>query len=153
MASMIDACVVNMEQSLRHVATNVNTPCSEFRATLRSMETMGDRLKKARIDAGFKKSAAQAAKACDWPVQTYRSHEAAGKNQSNSRDYDSETAQKYARRFRVDYLWLLYGGRPRTKGAEHVDGRMQRISELDEETWLIIDRLIEIVVAAQKNPR
>jgi hypothetical protein len=155
MASMIDACVANMQQSLRHVATDVNTPRSEFRATIRSMETMGDRLKKARKK--HFRSADAAAEAHGWSKSGYRSHEAAGKGMRHSRNFGRDiktaiaTAKKYARAFGIDYRELL-GNEAAQMITTEVDVMAQRISDLDPGDQMVINRVLE-ALAAQKNPR
>lgn len=156
MASMIEACVVNMEQSLQHVATDVNTPRSEFGATIRSMETIGDRLKKARKKCFD--SARQAAIANGWSESTVRSHENAGKKRPGSRglgrniEEATAIAKKYARAYGVDYRSILYEGFAAKGIPPEVDARLQRISDLDPGDQIVIDRVLE-ALAAQKNPR
>lgn len=61
-----------------------------------------ERLKKARIDAGYR-SAAQAAKALEVSISTYTTHE------NGSRDFREDVAQTYAEKFGVDLAWLLLG--------------------------------------------
>lgn len=66
------------------------------------METMADRLRKARADAGYA-SAVDAVRAFGWTPSTYYGHENGRANITRS------AAIKYARAFRVDPAWLLYG--------------------------------------------
>jgi SOS-response transcriptional repressor LexA len=61
---------------------------------------MANRLRTARIDAGFA-SAAEAAKARGWTVPTYTSHENA------TRGFGVDEAKRYARAFKVNPGWLL----------------------------------------------
>jgi len=61
------------------------------------------RLKAAR--ARHYKSGRAAALDNDWPESTYRSHEA------GTRDFGEDDAEKYARRFQVQALWLQHGDR------------------------------------------
>lgn len=64
------------------------------------MTEMGDRLRKARMKAGYK-SAAKAAAALGMPISTYSAHE------NGQNGFSAEWAQKYARRFGVTAAWLL----------------------------------------------
>lgn len=63
---------------------------------------MNERLKQARIEAGFQ-SAAQAANRFGWKVPTYTGHE------NGSRGIKIETIEDYARAFRTDPVWLAFG--------------------------------------------
>lgn len=77
-----------------------------------SMGTRGDRLKQARRDAGYK-SAAEAARALGIPYPTFASHE------NGSRKFEADEASVYARKFKVETDWLLYGrtGKTLTKSS------------------------------------
>jgi SOS-response transcriptional repressor LexA len=66
------------------------------------MDSMAERLKKARADAGYE-SAVDAVRAFGWTPSTYYGHENGRANISRS------AAIKYARAFKVDPAWLLYG--------------------------------------------
>lgn len=66
------------------------------------METMGDRLKKAREEAGFS-SARQAALRHNWTVSTYSAHE------NGQNDFDEDGAKVYGRAFHTSAGWLLTG--------------------------------------------
>jgi transcriptional regulator with XRE-family HTH domain len=70
--------------------------------TLRAMTlTSADRLRRARLDAGFETSELAAARA-GVKASTFRSHD------NGTREFfDIETALRYARAFRVDPLWLM----------------------------------------------
>ena len=61
-----------------------------------------DRLKQARIEAGFS-SAAAAAKSFGWPIGTYGGHE------NGHRGIRTPTLTRYARAFGVDLAWLVAG--------------------------------------------
>ena len=63
-------------------------------------DTPADRLRAARLRAGFKK-AAEAAAAHEWTLSTYRSHD------NGTRGFDKAAAIKYGRAFKVDPSWLL----------------------------------------------
>ena len=71
-------------------------------AYLDSMGTRGERLKKARKEAGFR-TATDAAKALGIPYPTYAAHE------NGSRQYEADEAVVYARKFKVPIEWLLTG--------------------------------------------
>lgn len=66
------------------------------------MTDMGERLRKAREDAGFS-SATKAADALGVSASTYRAHEN-GQNEFGLRE-----AQAYGKKFKVDSFWLLSG--------------------------------------------
>ncbi|MCK7611992.1 helix-turn-helix domain-containing protein [Roseibium sediminicola] len=61
-----------------------------------------ERLKKARIDAGYS-TASDAARALDVKIATYSHHE------SGDRDFKDDAGRRYARRFGVDFVWLMHG--------------------------------------------
>lgn len=66
------------------------------------MDSMAERLMKARMDAGYG-SAADAVRAFGWTASTYYGHE-------NGRvKIPRDAAYKYARAFKIDPAWLLYG--------------------------------------------
>lgn len=67
-------------------------------------KTRGERLRQARIAAGFR-SSASAAEALGMKPGTYNAHERAG--QPGARDYDPDQAMTYSRKFKVDVSWLL----------------------------------------------
>lgn len=78
-----------------------------------SDETMGDRLKAARIKAGYP-SARQAAIKNNWPVSTYAAHE------NGQNEFGPEDAERYAKALKTAAGWLLTaegpaGGANRTK--------------------------------------
>lgn len=78
------------------------------------MKTRGDRLKFLRVRAGFK-SSREAALQFGAKVSSYNAHERAG--HAGGRDFDEDTARKYARWFGGDMLWLYHGEASR---SEHV---------------------------------
>jgi SOS-response transcriptional repressor LexA len=67
-----------------------------------AMGTRGERLKRARQDAGFR-YAADAARALGIPYPTYAGHE------NGSRKFEADEASVYARKFKVSVEWLLTG--------------------------------------------
>jgi len=104
------------------------------------------RLKKARIEAGFKR-AAEAAESLGVPYQTYAAHE------NGNRMFDVEQAILYARRFRVSLDWLLTGSGRGPGGAQveaPIQGDVAILSMLKR-----IDRLsdtdIDVAFAVIKN--
>ncbi len=64
--------------------------------------SMSDRLKKARVSAGFYK-ASDAITKFGWKASTYRAHE------SRQNQFDAATALNYARAYGVNAGWLLTG--------------------------------------------
>lgn len=64
--------------------------------------TMSDRLKQARVTAGYYK-ASDAIKKFGWKASTYRAHE------SQQNQFDAATALSYARAYGVNAGWLLTG--------------------------------------------
>lgn len=64
---------------------------------------LGDRLRRAREDAGYA-SASEAARRIGVNVVTYTAHENGG------REFDRKAALHYATQFGVDPAWLLFGG-------------------------------------------
>jgi len=100
--AVAESGVASMTKSLHIVASRVNTLRSGFPATICSVKTPGDRLSAARLKAGFS-SARDAALSNGWKESTYRAHE------GNTRGLDEEAARRYARRFKVNWLWLLHG--------------------------------------------
>jgi SOS-response transcriptional repressor LexA len=65
-------------------------------------DSMGDRLRKARVEAGFR-SAADLCRVTGWTYPTYRSHE------NGARGIPLDAARTYAQRLGVSLLWLLTG--------------------------------------------
>ena len=65
-------------------------------------ETQADRLRKARVDAGFE-TAAEACRRFNWNQPTYTSHE------NGTRNFRMDSARDYARAYKVDPYWLFDG--------------------------------------------
>lgn len=81
-------------------------------------ETMNERLKRARLAAGFR-TASDAISRFGWRGSTYRAHE------NGQNHFDAETAGTYARAYGVSAGWLLTGdGIPGGKASvsRRVDG-------------------------------
>lgn len=72
---------------------------------------MNERLRAARIDAGFG-SASAAAKAHGWGVSTYIAHE------NGQNEYSPERAQIYAKVFKTTAEWLLLGKEAQQLGID-----------------------------------
>lgn len=68
-------------------------------------ESRNDRLKKARVAAGYT-SASKAARAFGWAESTYLGHE------GGTRGLKYDIAEKYARAFKVSLDWLMTGSGP-----------------------------------------
>lgn len=82
------------------------------------MDSMADRLMKARADAGYA-SAAEAVRAFGWIASTYYGHE-------NGRvKIPRDAAYKYARAFKVDPSWLLYGKKTYSGNKTHFESVAQ----------------------------
>lgn len=78
----------------------VNTRCIDTAGIATRVEQKAERLRSARIKAGYG-SAAEAADAFGWGVAGYRHHE------NGTRGFGADAARKYARAFRVKPGWLL----------------------------------------------
>jgi phage repressor protein C with HTH and peptisase S24 domain len=84
------------------------------------------RLRDARFEAGFER-ASEAAEAFGWPYDGYKHHE------NGTRDYGAAAAARYARAFKVNPAWLLYGRepkRPNSLGGVAVIGKVGAHSEV-----------------------
>lgn len=81
------------------------------RVSAMDMGEMGDRLRQARIAAGFER-AAQAARRLGVPASTYVAHE------NGQNDFGIEAATAYGRAFSVRPAWLLSGELPQTPSRE-----------------------------------
>lgn len=69
------------------------------------MSDPAERLRIARLRANYR-TAKEAAEAMGIPVSTYLAHE------NGSRGYPAGKAARYARKFKVPEVWLLYGTGP-----------------------------------------
>jgi phage repressor protein C with HTH and peptisase S24 domain len=74
----------------------------------RPMTRPQDRLRRARLDAGYA-SAADAARAFGWNVNTYSS------NENGNAPFSKTASVRYARAFRVELDWLVTGNGPMKK--------------------------------------
>lgn len=99
------------------------------------------RLKTARELAGFE-TASEAARALGVPVGSYGCHE------NGARGFKRDRALKYAKAFKVDAQWLLYGlGNPR--GPDLMD----KIKALNEENQRFVMKQIDTLLAQQSDDR
>lgn len=76
-----------------------------------------ERLQIARKRAGFE-TASEAARALGVSTQTYAAHE------NGSRSFKEDSAKKYARRFAVDVMWLIFGTEPMTRPSTEPEVEM-----------------------------
>jgi hypothetical protein len=103
-------------------------------------QAMARRLVEARELAGYA-DAADAARALNIPYSTYKNYE------DGHRGF-KEHAEKFAKKFHVDVIWLLYGkGMPRGRGIEN---RIRSLSEADQAT---IMRMIEAFESKPSNSK
>jgi DNA-binding XRE family transcriptional regulator len=84
--------------NVHHVNMNRVAKCG----LLHDMSDRGDRLKKARVSAGWK-SARSAALSMGISPSTYAAHE------NGQNDFDVEVAKQYARKFGARWEWILDG--------------------------------------------
>lgn len=132
---------------------HVNTPCIVTRCIDENVkDTIADRLRKARLKAGFE-SAADAARAFGWELPAYRHHE------NGTRAFDVEAAKRYGRAFRVNPGWLLALDKveavPIAAGRERiveVTGSVAAGEWRESVEWPESDRF-EIVVEASPFPK
>jgi len=103
------------------------------------------RLKKARISAGYE-TALDAAKALGVNPFTYAQHE------NGTRGIPKNKAPIYARRFRVDVQWLLYGGKPDLASlnipSEAEVERMVEVALLEVQPGMKLAEIAPIVASA-----
>lgn len=90
-----------------------------------SMSEKGQRLRKARMDAGFT-TAKAAAEALGMAASTYSAHE------NGQNDFDLDVAQVYARKFNSDAFYLLTGASQPSKITVAGDLRPSNIIPLRE---------------------
>lgn len=95
------------------------------------MGTMGERLREARIKAGYS-SASAAAKAHGWVVSSYTAHE------NGQNDYNSEQAELYGRLYKVSPEWLLFGREIKAGKSPGIDAQLVLLPEKDAKA--LIDR-------------
>lgn len=98
-----------------------------------SMDTAAERLKAARLKAGYE-TAKAAAEAMGATVSTYIQHE------NGSRGYPARTAARYAKFFRAAPEWLLYGrGAAEPIVAEPTLQQLPLVGQVRAGAWLAID--------------
>ncbi|MEM9787725.1 MAG: helix-turn-helix transcriptional regulator [Pseudomonadota bacterium] len=98
------------------------------------MDEMHDRLRSARISAGYPDASA-AALALGVKASTYISHE------NGTRGFRPDSAEKYARRFQVSVAWLLYGTSPQNTEAANgfAESRVREIDMSEYKSLIEID--------------
>ena len=81
------------------------------------MSEKGKRLREAREAAGYS-SASAAARAHGWRVSTFIAHE------NGQNDFDPDQAQEYAKAFKTEAEWLLWG---RNSPAGGIDAELRQL--------------------------
>lgn len=76
--------------------------------TRMAQSTQSERLKRARLHAGFKDKA-EVCRNHGWPYETYKKHESDGES---ARQIDADWAEKYGRVYAVDPAFILWGTHP-----------------------------------------
>lgn len=87
---------------VRFAHTDVKSNCTHGRYTLCVMSDLHERLRRARVEAGFS-TASEAVRRFGWNKHTYAQHE------NGTRGFKRETADDYAKAFKVSAAWLLTG--------------------------------------------
>jgi transcriptional regulator with XRE-family HTH domain len=106
-----------------------------------SDQKLANRLKEARELAGFE-TGSDAARALGVPIGSYNCHE------NGTRGFKRDRALKYAKAFKVDPQWLLYGlGNPR--GPDIID----KIKALNEDNQRFVLKQIDTLLAQQQDER
>lgn len=116
---LYDVGVVSHSAVMHNALQNVKRHLHNESRYANSMSEASERLRVARIHAGFE-TAKEAAEAMGVPVPTYLGHE------NGSRGFPAKKALIYARKFKVREQWLLYGVGPAPgerggEGAEVID--------------------------------
>ncbi|TGT36196.1 LexA family transcriptional regulator [Mesorhizobium sp. M8A.F.Ca.ET.165.01.1.1] len=91
-------------------------------------QTPADRLREARLNAGFK-SATKAAEALKIPLGTYAGHE------NGSRTFDTEAAKLYSKAFNVRVAWLMFGEMPMYTYPESSDEVIREMVRVPLDQW------------------
>ncbi|MEN5275815.1 helix-turn-helix transcriptional regulator [Brucella sp. TWI432] len=86
---------------------------------MKSGDTPGERLRKARYSYGFA-SASDAARRLGVKVPTYTSHE------NNTRSYTADEAVFYGETFKVNPVWLIFGSDYASPGRDTIETRPRR---------------------------
>lgn len=113
-------------------------------------ETKAERLRSARLKAGFT-TAAAAAREFDIPEPTYAAHE------NGSRGFDEDVALRYAQRFGVDPMELIFGiprngwGRVRSGGAGDASNSGPRIIRVSTRGRYVAGLWLELGDLQQPN--
>jgi hypothetical protein len=122
-----------MTELVHYVPDTVKTHRTQSTGTIRLMTmTFSERLKWARQNAGFA-STREAANRFGWNENTYKSHEG-GARGKDRRPPDEDAVSKYARGFRVDFIWLYTGrGTPEKRSSAKIVGRIGAGAEIHPE--------------------
>lgn len=104
------------------------------------MGSMHERLRQARIEAGYS-SARSAAIAHGWGVSTYTAHE------NGQNDYNHETAEIYAKAFKTKPEWLLLGKSTVAAPEIGIDAQLRKLDPRDSK--ILIDRFNAMIEAAR----
>lgn len=100
------------------------------------METMSDRLRKARVAAGFD-SARAAAMFFGWVVSTYSAHE------NGQNDFKTPQAIVYARAFKTTPEYLQFGTNPPAADMPSVDAQLRELPP--EQAKALIERFNSMI--------
>lgn len=118
------------------------------------MESMGDRLRKARLTKYA--SANQAAKSIGIPASTLRAHE------NGQNKFSTEEAELYARRFGTTPAYLLTGEAPQKSGepdasplasAADIRKMLDRIEDLTQENVAVVAAMIDTLQQTNRATR
>lgn len=111
-------------------------------------EAIANRLRDARIKAGFK-SVVEAAKRLGVPYQTYAAHE------NGNRAFDNESAAVYARRYKVSLDWLLTGRGERKADLSLPERLKQKMADLNpgdiEESFEYLEGIVDKKIERQNR--
>lgn len=97
---------------------------------------MSDRLRKARIDAGFAK-ASEAVRHFGWVKSTYIAHE------NGQNDFDPEQAEIYGKAYRRASEWLLLGKEADPPQSPGIDRQLMQLPP--DASKALIDRFNALI--------
>lgn len=136
----MDVGALLMKRNVQNVRTEIKqnrTPWTKIFSHNVRMEFPKDRLKQARLSAGFETPTDAARNSRDLNVNTLISHE------NGNREISRKAAEKYGRIFGVDPGWLLYGGEHE---AQTLDKRLREALLLaNEAPPTIQERIIAFI--------
>ena len=103
----------------------------------------GTRLRRARLDAGYR-TASAAAKKLGIPISTYTAHE------NNQNDFSPEQAEEYAKAFNTSAEWLLFERRPVADKTPGIDDKLVDLKKLDEDAFQKLrNRFLDMIEGAK----